>query len=222
MGRLDLVGVAEQLGRLTEVVAGPEGEKVGLLHLLVLGEALRDPGLGALRRPGVHPRQHAQGKEVLRPLGVARLGPGRLGRLDGEARHRDLVDGERLEGPVGERIVGVPRLGEVALVEGVDVDDERAAGQEVVEVGLEGGRVHRHEDVGGIAGREDVVIGDVDLERADAGQRACRGPDLGGEVGQRRQVVAEQRAGAREPVTGELHAVTRVAREADDDLVQLL
>ena len=47
-------------------------------------------------------------------------------------------------------------------------------------------------------------------------------PDLGREVGQRRQVVAERRGLGGEPVTGELHAVAGVAGEADDHPVELL
>ena len=61
-----------------------------------------------------------------------------------------------------------------------------------------------------------------DLEGRDAGQGAGRGADLGREVRQRGQVVAEQRAGAGEAVAGELHAVAGVAGEADDDPVELL
>src|SRR3712207_7690020 len=43
----------------------------------------------------------------------------------------------------------------------------RSAGQ-VAEVGLEGRRVHGHEDVRGVARRHDVVVGEVQLEGADA------------------------------------------------------
>ena len=48
------------------------------------------------------------------------------------------------------------------------------------------------------------------------------GPDLGREVRQRREVVAEHRARRREPVADELAAVAGVAGEADDDAVELL
>ena len=42
-GRLDLVGVVEQLGGLAEVAAGLEGGAVGVADQVVLGEALVDP-----------------------------------------------------------------------------------------------------------------------------------------------------------------------------------
>ena len=43
-----------------------------------------------------------------------------------------------------------------------------------------------------------------------------------GKSGSVSEVVAEQRAGAGEPVAGELHAVAGVAGEADDDPIEAL
>ena len=54
------------------------------------------------------------------------------------------------------------------------------------------------------------------------GQGALGGADLGREVGQRRQVVAEGRGLGGEPVTGQLHAVAGVTGEPDDDAVEPL
>ncbi len=81
--------------------------------------------------------------------------------------------------------------------------------------------IHRDEDVGVVSGREDVVVGEVDLERRDARQGAGRRPDLGREVGQRRQVVAEVGGLLREPVTGQLHAVAGVTGKTYDDTREL-
>ena len=64
-------------------------------------------------------------------------------------------------------------------------------GSQVLEVGLQGGRVHGHQGVELVAGRVDVVAAEVDLEAGDAGQGAGRGADLGGKVGKRADVVAE-------------------------------
>ena len=75
--------------------------------------------------------------------------------------------------------------------------------------------------LGMVAGRQDVVVGDVDLEGRDPRQGARRGPDLGREVRQRGQVVAEQRRGVGEAVTGELHPVAGVTGEADDRPIQV-
>ena len=122
--------------------------------------------------------------------------------------------------PSSSGLVGVADLREVARGELVGVDDQQPAAGQVGDVGLERGRVHRDQHVRGVARRHDVVVGEVQLEGADAGQGARRCADLGGEVGQRRQVVAEGRRLAGEPVAGELHAVAGVAGEPDDDAVE--
>jgi len=95
-------------------------------------------------------------------------------------------------------------------------------GLEVGDVGPQRCRVHRHEYVGGVAGRQDVMVGEVQLEGRHAGQGARGGPDLGGEVRQGREVIAEARGFLREPVAGQLHPVAGVTSEPDDNLVELL
>ena len=77
-------------------------------------------------------------------------------------------------------------------------------GSSLSQLGVQRGRVHGHQHVRRVARRGDVVVGDVDLEGRDAGERAGRGADLGRELGQRGEVVAEQRADAdvkRSPVS---------------------
>ena len=129
---------------------------------------------------------------------------------------------ELAERAVLERIRGVARLVEVALGERVLVHDQRAALDEILEVRLQRGRVHRDEHVRLVARREDVVVGEVELEAGDAGQRAGGRADLGGIVRERREVVPEHRRLARELPARELHSVPRIAREADHDGVALL
>ena len=95
-----------------------------------------------------------------------------------------------------------------------------ATGQ-VAQVRLQRGRVHRHQHVRRVAGSEDVEVGEVHLEAGHPGQGAGRRPDLRGEVGQRRDVVAQLGSLGREPVTGELHTVAGIAGEPDDHPIQL-
>ena len=121
---------------------------------------------------------------------------------------------------VVERVLGVARLLEVSLLEGVFVDDQRATRLEAVQLGHQRCRVHRDQHVRLVAGRGDVVVGDVDLEGGHAADRAGRGADLGREVGHRRQVVAEAGAHGGETAAGELHPVSGVAGEADDEVVE--
>ena len=131
----------------------------------------------------------------------------------------DVEVGERA---VLERVRLVARLLEVALVEGVGVGDERPALREVADVDLERRRVHRDEDARLVAGREDVVIGEVHLEARDARERAGRRADLGREVGERREVVPEDGRLAREAIARELHPVAGVAGEPDHDPFEVL
>ena len=73
-----------------------------------------------------------------------------------------------------------------------------------------------------VAGGRDVVVRELDLEGGHPVHRAGRGTDLGREVRQRRQIVPEDRGGIGEPVTGQLHPVSGVTCEPDDDVVPLL
>ena len=220
LGRLDLVGGLEQLGGLAEVEAGLEGAEVGFQHQRLARVLLADPGEGRLDGAGVEPADQAEGEEVLGALGVPRLNPGLLGHLGGDRGHRDLVDGVGGQRAVGQRVGLVAGLGQVALLEGVDVDDDGGALGQRVDVGLEGSRVHGHQHVGRVARGRDVVVGDVDLKGRHPGQGAGRGPDLGRKVGKGGQVVPQQGRGGGEAVTGQLHAVAGVAGEPDDDAVE--
>ena len=126
------------------------------------------------------------------------------------------------ERAVLERIGDVAGLLQVPVVEGVGVEDDRAALRQVGQVGSERGGIHRDEHVRAVAGCEDVVIGEVDLEAGHSGQRAGGRANLGREVRERGEVVAEQRGLAREAVARELHTVTRITREADDHSIDVL
>ena len=125
-----------------------------------------------------------------------------------------------VQAAVVERALGVADLLQVARGELVGVDDQRGAARQVGEVGLEGGRVHRDQDVRRVARGQHVVVGEVQLEAGDPGQRALRGADLGREVRQGRQVVAQDRGLGGEPVAGQLHAVAAVPGEPDDDPIE--
>ena len=116
----------------------------------------------------------------------------------------------------------VSDLREIPLGELVRVRDDQAAARQIVHVRLQRRGVHRDQNVGAVAGGEDVVVGDLDLERRNTGQRALRRADLGGVIRLRGKVVAEQRGLGGEPVTGQLHAVAGVAGKADDNLLELL
>ena len=127
-----------------------------------------------------------------------------------------------LERTVGQGTAGVGRLVQVLLRERVTFYDQRAARRQIADIGLEGGRIHRHENVGLVTGRVDLTRGEADLEAGDAGQAAGRRADFRWEVGQGADVVAKNGSRASELRPGQLHPVAGVAGETDGDPVQLL
>ena len=183
LGRCDLVADRKVLGGLAVGVARLECRRVRLRDLGPLGELLRDEVERPLGGPVVEPAHQPQREEVLRALGLARGDP--FDPLQGSDRHRcqrhlvHVVVGERA---VLERARLVARLLQVALLERVGVDDQHPALRQVADVRLQRRRVHRDQHVRCVAGREDVVVCEVELEARDARKRARRGADLGREV----------------------------------------
>ena len=215
-----LVGDREDLGGLAERVPGLERGDVGVPDVRLGRELGRQEADRALGRPVVEPGQQPEREHVLGPGRVLAGQPELLHRLDG---HPGQV--ERVHLVVGrasrrQRVGVVSDLGQVALGEVGGVGDDHATARQVGEVGLEGRRVHRDQHVRPIAGGHDVVVGEVQLEARHARQRAGGRADLGREVRQGGDVVAEHCRVGGEPVPGELHPVARVPGEADDHSVE--
>src|SRR5207244_3517569 len=103
-----------------------------------------------------------------------------------------------------ERVRLITRLVQVAIRKGVGVDNEDTARLEVLDVGFQGGRVHRDERIEVVAGCVDVLAAEMDLEAGDAGERAGRCTNLRREVGKRRDVIPEDGAGVGKLRSGEL------------------
>ena len=202
-----LVGNGERLGGFAVVPAGLQCQHVGLGDIGLAGELLADERLAVLELAAVHPRQQAEREHVLGALAVLL---GRADRLDGAERQRGHRDG--LHDVIGE-LVGLERvglvahLGQIPLGELVGVGDDQAASGQIGDVGLQRGGVHRDEHVGPVARGQDVIVGDLNLERRDARQRALWRADLGRVIRLRGKVIAEQSGFGSESVTGELHAV---------------
>ena len=222
MGRCHPVVRVEHLGRLAKGVTGLQRPLVRLRDDRLGLELVLDPAERRIHAPLVQPEHQAEGEEVLRQVHL-------LGRhlepFEGpavEGRDGDREDGVLLERTILERVCGVADLVEVRRREGVLVDDERAAGRQVADVRLECRRVHRDEDVRLIARSMDVLAAEADLEAADAGQRAGRRPDLGREVGERADIVAEDRGRPGELGAGQLHPVAGIAGEANGDALEIL
>jgi hypothetical protein len=221
-GRLDLVLDRERLGGLAVVPAGLEGRDVRPHDLGLAGELGLQELDRSLQRPVVEPGEQAEGEHVLGPLGLLAADLEVLEGLHGHRGDRHRVDVVGRERAVLQRALVVADPGEVPLAELVGVGDDVSPARQVAEVGLESGRVHRHQDIRRVARGQDVVVGEVELEAGHARQGAGRGADLGGEVRQRGKVIAEGRRLLREPVSRQLHAIAGVARETDNDTVELL
>jgi hypothetical protein len=219
--RLDLVGHRERLGGLAEVPARLERGHVGVADGRLGGEPPLQERDRRLGRPAVQPRQQPEREHVLRAARVLARQVELLDRAHGELGQVELVHLVGVEGVVLERVVRVAGPGQVAGGEVVGVDDDRRALGQVGQVGPQRRGVHRDQHVGRITGGEDVVVGEVHLERRHARKGAGRCADLRREVGQRGEVVAQRCGLLGEAIPGQLHAVAGVAGEADDHPVEL-
>jgi hypothetical protein len=132
-----------------------EGVEVGVADGGVLRELRLGPSLGVGHGAAVEPEREPEREHVLGLVGLLRR---ELELSEGLAREAGELDGEELvarERAVVERVHGVPRQFEAALVERVDVDEHRRPLAHAVEVHLQRGGVHRHEEVHLVAGRVD-------------------------------------------------------------------
>ena len=139
--------------------------------------------------------------------------------IDESATGVHVEVGERA---VLERVRLVARLLEVPLVERVRVRDERPALREVADVHLERRRVHRDEDARLVARREDVVVGEVDLEARHAGSEPAGARISAGKSGSVARSFPKSGRLAREAIARELHPVAGVAGEPDHDPFEVL
>ncbi len=219
---LHLEGVVELLRRDAVVVAGTERRQVCRGNRAISAELAGIPLFDRSERAGVHPGHQPQREEVLRPQHRPTLHPGTHQCLLGEFLHRSRQDMEPGQGTILEWTGFVVRLGKVPLIERIPIDDDQRTRLEVVDIRLQRRRVHGDQAVGAIPRCEDVPVGDVHLERGDSGDRAGRRANFCGEIRERREVVAEHRRAGGELGSGQLHAVTGVAGEADHDPIDLL
>ena len=144
-----------------------------------------------------------------------------LERLDGQRGQRHRMDAVAVQRAVLQRAGRVADLRHRPLGELVRVDDDLRAARHIARCSPSAppgssrpARSARHPGV------RMSWSAKCSWKRRDARQGAGGGPDLGREVRQRRQVVAEGRRLGGETVTGELHTVTGVTREPDDHPVQ--
>ncbi|MCG3197354.1 MAG: hypothetical protein GHCLOJNM_01839 [bacterium] len=220
LGLANPVVGGEHLGGVGVVVTRQERGAVGLQQHGGFAELGVDPGEGVVERAVEHPVDHAEREEVLAARGLLAIESCAEDRVQGERGEREFDQAVAREDPILERIVVIPGFLQAGLVEGVLVNDQDAALLQVGEIDLERGGIHRHQDIGAVAGSADVVVAEVELEAAHSRKRTGRGANLRREVRERAHIVPEDRAGVRELGAGELHAVAGVSGESDHRLVQ--
>ena len=113
-------------------------------------------------------------------------------------------------------------LCKVLFTEGVGVDDDGSTGFCKSVLCLQCGSVHGHQHIAEVAGCENLFGTDVHLESAHAGQRALRGTDVSGIVGEGADAVTDGGRDRGENVSGKLHSVAGITGKADNDLVEIL
>ena len=198
---------------MARVQRGDVGGGEGLAFLAELG---LDPGDHGLAVAVEHPQREAKRPHVFAAQGVGggeAVRPHRVERELGDVERDHL---ERRERMVVQRIFGIARLAQVSVAERAGIDDDQAAGAQILHVRLERRGVHRDQHVGFVAGGFDGGRAEIDLEGGDAEGGALGRADLGGEVRERGQRVARERRGQRELAARKLHAVAGIARETDD------
>ena len=213
----------EHLSRLSKVITGLQCADIDggdLRQALLLLEVPLEMIDRRFERTLVEPVGHPERVHV--PAAVDVLGThAAFGqRLAGQATDGDP---EELVPPLDLlvvewiRLLGVTGLLEINLVEFIIICDDDPTGFNILNVHLERSGIHGDHRVDRITRRVNVVTGELDLESRHAEGGPLRSSDFRGEVWKCREVVADHRGGVRELPTGQLHAVTRVATEANGD-----
>ena len=218
------IGVGELVcvGRI--VVTGVDSALVGLGHeRIFLSELALQVLFSMVFGTVVYPEADAQCKHVLAldhrfvvklHVGQRLAGHGRdVGRHDIIVRQSKLLDRiERCEA----------RLADVILGKRVAVEDDRRTRFEPLAIGLQRRGVHRNQHVAVIARVVDAIRTEMHLKARYARYRTLRSANLGRIVGERRNAVAQQSRCVRKECTRKLHAVARIARKTNHDILQLL
>ncbi len=220
--RYDIAADFAHLGGLAEGMARIQGADIGFGDLRQFRELILKPRDRRRPFPPVEPVDQAKGPEILAPQTFFRRDVELLDGLKRHLRDIDLDDPVFRKGTVGQRI-GCPAC--FLVIPGgkrAHVQYDEAAVLQFPDVHLERGGIQRDQNIGCVAGSLDDPGAKINLKRRDAKSRSDRRSNLGGEIRERRQVVAGQCRGIGELATGDLDAVARIAREANDHRIEFL
>jgi len=139
-----------------------------------------------------------------------------LDRFDCQSRHVDLDQPVAVEAVIVEGAFRVTRLGQVPVRERAAIGNHDPAGFHIRQIGDQGGRVHRDQNVELIARGHDLASAEIDLECRHAECGACRGANLCREIREGRKIVPFNRCRHGEMTAGELHSIAGVACKTDN------
>ena len=202
------------VGTIVEAVG--DDLDVGLEHSRLLAELAGQEVDGLLQWTVEQPEDKAQSEDVTATgnrLGIhAAVGQRGLGRFGDRHRHNlhDIGQSHLQEGVFGLELGFL----QTRLDEGVLVVDEDATFLQVLGVLLEGSRIHGHQHIALITRRIDLLA-HMHLIRRNAGQRTYWSTHLGRIVWECTDLVTQDGCHGREDGSRQLHAVSRVTREAD-------
>ena len=205
------------LRRLAVSMPSVQCRDVGFGELGRLGELRLQPVDDRLPVAVEHPQRKTKRPHVLATQGLLVAEAEGLHGIERQLRDVEVDDLPSGEAAVLERVLLVPRLGEIAGRELALVDNEEAALAHLVSVHLKRRGVHRYEHVGLVACGLDGSGAEIDLESGDAERRALRRADLRREIGEGREIVSGERGRERELTARQLHSVAAIAGEAHDD-----
>jgi hypothetical protein len=188
-----LVYLAADFRRLSISMARVERRDIRLGQFRRFGELGPQPLLDRPAFAVEHPQRQTQRPHV---LAAQRLLVAEAERFD--AVQRELADVERHDLPPVQRTIlqgvgFIASLGQVAGPELARVGDDKTAGPQRIDVGLERCGVHCDQHVGCIARGLDRCRSEVDLERRDPEGCALRRAYLGRKIRESREIIAGQR-----------------------------
>ena len=217
MGNLEDVGVDDFQFVGILVAFGKDG-LVELNHIGFLGELTLQVGESLVEGFVGHIEDDAECKHVAALVGSLLVSTLFLTDAGGERGDGGLDDGVGVFHLVGEGVLLVAGLLHSFVGEGVDVDNNGSTFLSPFQIGLEGCGVHGHEDVTLVTRAIDMVS-HMNLITRDTGDGVVRGADFSRIVGESGDVVSRQGRGVGEESTRQLHSVTGIAGETDDEVV---
>ena len=206
--------IGRQLGRFAIGMTCIQRRNIGLGYVGNRLELAAQRIYGRLPVTVKQPHDQPQGPHILAANGCLVRKPKGLHRL------QNLFGNINLQQPIGmERVVcqwigGIAGSREILLGEGTGIDNNQSALLKFSKTGDESSRIHCDQHIKLVPCCTDFIGAIANLEGRNTEGRSGRRSDFCWKIRKRIQVVAVESGRLSETVTGQLHAVTRVASKA--------